>query len=531
MQQGYNTDNWDAFYLQFKNTQLGERLGSKVPQKLLRQFLSPVLTLKNAIERWELVDGAQKRLTIRIHGAELPEITDHGRWYGLLPTLLGQSFEVTVVYNQAKAKPLPSPNPEAIDLLPEVEFLESSEARADVTVVSHPDFITRQRQKDIELMTSGGPLVALYWSAIDVAMEGAWFEHHGYEETERMHNPFTLENNVDNVASWGRFVTCLKPGNPDPSVSWEELRDLGWLRHHSGLSGFGHPAGAPGKLRKDFQLRSQDSTMGFHYVLDDLYLSSENNWLYRFDSDTRQLEPVYEVDAELVRQAPESGKDILKAYQWAAQIKMAFALTPMESDSVAQDYFVWLQDAARRGNPCASMAYARWLEAGYAGEPNPDHAFYEYRRAADAGMASAAYVVAEMAFHDLKDPDFATQYFTKAADKGYALAQFNLGLIHLDGLIGAAEPAKGLEYLLAAAKSGEVNSLCYLGEWLMNQGKLGEAMGYWIKAADMGSVEAAGQVLNHAEAWRQRLPEKEQRKFKKQVRNYSKMLKANHLSH
>lgn len=527
MQHVYNTKNWDEFYLQFKHSTVGADLAKNVPKKLIQQYLSPVLTLKHAIEHWELLELDREELVIGIHGPELPELTDDGRWFGLLPLLLGREMAVRLVYQEPKAKPLPSPNPEALASLPDVEVDQTGDlSEADIVIISHPDFITKHRDKDIQLEFRSVPVLALYWSALDVSMEGGWFEHHGLEEADRMTNPFTLHNNVDDSASWGRFVTRLKVGDSAPLMSWERLLDLGWIRHHSGLTGYGHPTGQPGKLRKDFQLRSQDKSMGFLYVLDDLYLNSTNHWLYRFDAETRALEPIYEVDAAFFDQVPKLSDDILVAYEWGAMIKLAYAFTPLESADVTQEYFVWLQDAAKRGNPYASMAYARWLEAGYLAEPNPDHAFFEYRKAADAGLASAQYIVAEIAFHDLKDKELAAEYFTMAAENGYALAQFNLGLIHLDQMVPNANPAMGIDYLVKAAEAGEVNALCYLGEWMINQGKLQEAMEYWLKAADLGSVEAAGQVLNHAETWRQKLPEKQARSFKKRVRNCSKLIRS-----
>ena len=528
MQQVYSTKNWDDFYLQFKHSAIGADLARSVPKKLIQQYLSPVLTLKHAIEHWNLLDLDREDLVIGIHGPELPELTDEGRWFGLLPMFLGREMKIRLVYQQAKTKPIPSPNPEALKLLPEVAVnLDGDLSEADIVVISHPDFITKHRDKDINLEFRPVPVLALFWSALDVSMEGGWFEHHGLAEMDRMSNPFAMQNNVDTSASWARFVTWIKPDeDATPRMSWERLIDLGWIRHHSGVIGYGHPTGQPGKLRKDFQLRGLDSNMGFLYVIDDLYLNQTNHWLYRFDSETRALEPIYEVDSSVFNQIPKPSDDILVAYEWAAMIKLAYAFSPLESESESQKYFTWLQSAAKRGNAHASMACARWLEAGYLKEPNLDHAFYEYRRAADAGLASAQYIVAEIAFHDLKDRELATEYFTLAADKGYALAQFNLGLIHLDRMVTNTDPETGIQYLKKAAAAGEVNALCYLGEWMSNQGKLAEAMDYWLKAADLGSIEAAGQVLNHAEVWRQQLPEKSARGFKKRVRHYSKMVKS-----
>ena len=527
MREEYNTDSWDGFYTQFKHSEIGKQLAGALPQKILRQFLSPVLTLAAAIKEWDIKPERPEHWIIRIHGAELPEAGDDGRWFGLLPLFLGQDSRLSLIYESPKAKALPSPNNEVLNILPEItREPETGSLTADITVISHPDFVTRQRQNDIDVTVGRGACIALYWSAIDVSMEGGWFDHHGMVMGEKFLNPFSLQNDVDGVAAWGRYVAIHRSGEAEPTCSYEELMDLGWIRHHSGLSGYGHPAGQPGKLRKDFKLRTQDSTLDLLYVIDDLYVSKSNHWLYRFDSETRQLEPIYEVDRDIVNSAPKANEDILTAYAWGAKIKLAFAFSPMESEAVAQDYYRWLQDCAKRGNPYASMAYARWLEAGYLDEPNPDHAFYEYRKAANAGIAAAQYIVGDMAFHDLKDIQLATEHFTSAAQNGYALAQFNLGIMHLENMIPNADPQAGIRYLLDAAASNEINSLCYLGEWMINQGKLKDAMGYWMRAADLGSVEASGHVISHAEQWRKTLPEKEVRAFKKKVRTYSNRLKA-----
>lgn len=529
MPQDYNTDSWETFYVQFKHSELGRQLANVLPQKILRQFLSPVLTLAVAIKKWGITPADKEKWVIRIHGAELPEAGDNGRWFGLLPLLLGQDANVCLIYESPKAKALPSPNDAVLNILPAIiREPENGSLAADLTVISHPDFVTRQRQRqdEISVTVGNGACIALYWSAIDVAMEGGWFDHHGMVMDDKFLNPFALQNNVDGVAQWARYVAIHQKGIPIPACRYDTLIDLGWVRHHSGLLGYGHPSGQPGKLKKDFKLRSQDSTLDLLYVIDDLYVSTSNRWLYRFDAETRQLEPVYEVDRDLLKNAPEADADILSAYAWAAKIKLAYAFSPMESETVARDYFQWLQDCAKRGNPHASMAYARWLEAGYLQEPNPDHAFYEYRKAANAGIAAAQYIVGDMAFHDLKDIQLATEFFTRASENGYALAKFNLGLMHLENMIPGADPQIGIRFLLDAAVLNEVNSLCYLGEWMINQGKLKGAIDYWMMAADLGSVEASGHILNHAEQWRKTLPEKEVRAFKKKVRTYSNRLKA-----
>lgn len=93
MLQEYNMVSWDGFYTQFKHSEIGKQLAGALPQKILRQFLSPVLTLASAIKEWDIKPERPEHWIIRIHGAELPEAGDDGRWFDCSRFSLGKMPE------------------------------------------------------------------------------------------------------------------------------------------------------------------------------------------------------------------------------------------------------------------------------------------------------------------------------------------------------------------------------------------------------------------------------------------------------
>lgn len=518
---------WTTFYQGFKNTNLGTRLSKTVPKNLLQQFLSPVLTVAEAIERGNLLPDGQDHLTIHWLGAELPEMVDGGRWFGVLPQILDREIRISIKFTASKVKPFAGPNPLALSDLPPVEILtDDSSSTPDIVVWSHPENVSRW-QAGQQLATIGQtPVIALYWSALDTAMEREWFHHEGFTSREMWRNEYDLENKVDSTATWGRFVDLLvADSSVKAAIPKSELKDLGMIRHHSGLMGMAHPAGQPGLPRKTFKVRSQQTDDQYLYVLDDLFLNLATHQLYRFDDHSRQLHPVAEVDRGLIHPLPRANTDILEAYRWGARIKLSYAFTPPEKTADAELFSAWLAEATDRGVPEATYAYARWIEAGYIGEPNPLAASKLYRRAADAGHVSAQYTFADIAFHDLVDVDLAVQYFQRAAEAGHAMASFNMALLHLESMIDSADPETGIYYLKQAAERNEVNALTYLGQWYLAKGDVTQAMEYWYRAGDRGSLEAAGYVLDQAPRVIPSIPQKERKAFDKRIRQYQRMIR------
>lgn len=519
---------WDDFFQRFKHTPRGQSLAALLPKGVLKTALSPVLSIARVIHEEALTPSNAGHYNLLWIGAELPELTDQGRWFGLLPELLEVDGTVSITFAESKVKPFNGPNPRVLEVLPpatldHIETGSISSGEYDLVVVSHPDMVTKWRslpEFDVKV-----PVIALYWSALDAAMERVRFAHCGRRVKYSDRNVFDIENRVDTTASWGRFVDTLLPAEPVYDVSEKDLQALGMLRHHSGIMGFGHPAGQPGRPRKNFMVRSGQSDDEYLYILDDLFLNLANRTLYRFNDQSRQLTPLSEVAGHLLQNRPKANTDILDAFKWAAAIKLSYALLPPEKEKDALQIHQWLAESADQGDINAAYALGLWIEAGYIEAPSPAAAERYYRIAAAGGHASGQYAVADRLFHEHRQVEEARKFFEAAAEQEYALAMFNLAVMHLEGMIAGASPVEGVNFARRAAEQNEVNAQALLAEFYAKAGNAEEAINWYAKAADRGLIEAAGAALDLMPQITSKAPQKQQRALKKQAQRYKRMLR------
>ncbi len=96
-----------------------------------------------------------------------------------------------------------------------------------------------------------------------------------------------------------------------------------------------------------------------------------------------------------------------------------------------------------------------WMyNTGTGNAKNPEKAFEFYQKAADQGYAKAQYALGlmyENGTGTAKNLEKAFEYFQKSADHGYAAAQFHLGCMYRDGNGTEKNPEKALEYFQKAA--------------------------------------------------------------------------------
>ena len=92
------------------------------------------------------------------------------------------------------------------------------------------------------------------------------------------------------------------------------------------------------------------------------------------------------------------------------------------------------------------------------------------------------------------DPELAAGWFYRAAEQGYADAQFNLGLMYANGEGVEADTSKAVELFKKAAEQGNIDAqnnlaaLYYTGEGVARD--VDKAIAWFEKAAEQGNAEA-----------------------------------------
>jgi TPR repeat protein len=84
-----------------------------------------------------------------------------------------------------------------------------------------------------------------------------------------------------------------------------------------------------------------------------------------------------------------------------------------------------------------------------------------YRTAADAGVASAQFKLANAYFAGrgvARDPAQALFWYGRAARQGLPEAQHALGIVLIGGLAGSRDPVEGYKWLILAEKGGDPDS-------------------------------------------------------------------------
>jgi TPR repeat protein len=86
---------------------------------------------------------------------------------------------------------------------------------------------------------------------------------------------------------------------------------------------------------------------------------------------------------------------------------------------------------------------------------------------ADRGDADAqfrlAFAYSSTGLHQAPDYQRAAEWYTKAADQDHSLAQFNLGMMHMQGQGVPRDVAKGIGWFQKAAQQGDPGAQFHLG--------------------------------------------------------------------
>ena len=158
------------------------------------------------------------------------------------------------------------------------------------------------------------------------------------------------------------------------------------------------------------------------------------------------------------------------------------------------------RSAGTRGRPQpaapkeVSALPSRW--PGAAGRNNGCRIADEVRRAADADLPTATYLLAVLTEHGFgvtSDLAAAARLYQQAAEKGLPSAQFRLGLALIDGSLVDQDPVAGEAWTRRAALAGNVEAAYFLGDRNAKSRPpdFAEAATWYRRAAEAGHQAAA----------------------------------------
>jgi len=295
-------------------------------------------------------------LSLLIVGAEATDAPDQGRWYQLLPTLLGATFEtrVTLVgleletgFASQLAQRAP-PVPAAAFRTGLAAYLsERAHAAPDLAFAFHPGL---QKHRGWladdgfpQLLTRAVPAVCVAYEADEYEMERWVVESYGYEaDPAALTNPFFLDVSDDQtVIRWGRALWQLRSA-PLPGAGPDERRlaaldTLNRMVMHSLTteSAGAPPYGAAVELKS-----STGSARRLYHLADNRFLdpaSAEVEHLHAGALKTLKRLPPHVAASYPGEQAPEIERAV-----WAAGVKAEHLLDgyppfPVDPSAAAAD--------------------------------------------------------------------------------------------------------------------------------------------------------------------------------------------------
>jgi hypothetical protein len=285
---------------------------------------------------------ARRELRLLIIGAESADAVDQGRWYGMLPVLLGTGFDTSVTMVGAELDPSFASGAEALAPSRPARCVRSRladylgparEPEFDLAVTFHPGLGKHRGWLEdgsfARLIAGGVQLVASAYEEDEFEMDRWVAESYGYAvEGGPVLNPFFLDLDHDQTkVRWGRALWGFAPRIPSPgSVPDAErlaaLDNLTSMVMHS-MSHVGVPGPDPGgqvvlqaqtgarrELLHIFDNRFVDPT-----TFDLLHLTPEG-----------ALEAFGKMNASDLATYPGTRKSALERAMWAARIKSAYLL-------------------------------------------------------------------------------------------------------------------------------------------------------------------------------------------------------------
>jgi len=157
----------------------------------------------------------------------------------------------------------------------------------------------------------------------------------------------------------------------------------------------------------------------------------------------------------------------------------------------------WYERSAAAGCPEGCLGFALSLARRGGGGPDTQRRIAaEVRRAAEAGLPTAIYLLAVLSEHGLgvtRDPAAGLQLYRDAAEKGLPSAQFRLGLALIEGDLAEQDAVAGESWLRRASHSGNAEAAFALGERYSKSAPpdFAEAANWYRRAAEAGHQSAA----------------------------------------
>jgi len=314
---------------------------------------------------------AERRLRLLVIGAETVDAVDQGRWYGIVPVLLGTDFETEVTLVGAELDPsfvsaaggLAPSQPARCARLQLSDFLGRNRSpEFDIAVIFHPGLgkhRTWLEDGSFACLIAGGvQLVASAYEEDEFEMDRWVVESYGYAVQENpVINPFFLDFDYEQTrVRWGRALWGFAPSVPEAGFvpDAERLAALDILTRmvmHS-MTHVDAPGPDPGM---HLELKAQTGAcMTFLHIFDNRFVDPATLDLLRLTPEGR-LEKCGKLSGGELANYPGAGGRALERAIWAARIKAAYLLpsyplpkNPVEPHDKAVEMYAALRSRAAK---------------------------------------------------------------------------------------------------------------------------------------------------------------------------------------
>lgn len=314
---------------------------------------------------------AERRLRLLVIGAELVDAVDQGRWYAMLPLLLGVDLEsaVTLVGADldpsfvspaealAPSRPAPCARARLVDYLG-----ENRSAEFDIAVIFHPGLGKHRGWLEdgsfARLIAGGVQLVASAYEEDEFEMDRWVVESYGYSVLEDpVINPFFLDLDHEQTrVRWGRALWGFGPSVPATGFvpDAERLAALDTLTRmvmHS-MTHVGAPGLDPG-VRVELKAQT-GARLELMHIFDGRFVDPGTFDLLRLNPEGA-LERCGKLSGGELASYPGAGARALERAIWAARIKAAHLLpsypppkNPVAPEEKAKEMYATLRSRAAK---------------------------------------------------------------------------------------------------------------------------------------------------------------------------------------
>ncbi|KPK20647.1 MAG: hypothetical protein AMJ67_00325 [Betaproteobacteria bacterium SG8_41] len=314
---------------------------------------------------------AVRRLRLLLIGAESVDAVDQGRWYAILPTLLGADFKTAVTLVGADLDPsfvspagaLAPSQPARCARARLNDFLsENGSAEFDIAVIFHPGLGKHRGWLEdgsfARLIAGGVQLVASAYEEDEFEMDRWVVESYGYSvQGQPVINPFFLDLDHEQTrVRWGRALWGFGPSVPaagfvPDAERLAALDNLTRMVMHS-MTHVGAPGLDPG-ARVELKAQTGDR-MELMHIFDNRFVDPATFDLLRLTPEGG-LEKCGKLSGGELADYPGAGGRALERAIWAARIKAAHLLpsypppkNPVAPEEKAREMYATLRSRAAK---------------------------------------------------------------------------------------------------------------------------------------------------------------------------------------